>query len=260
MPSASDRSSSICSMCTPRRRSTPCSRWRSANTVAISRPRTASSSRRARRIEEGDLGVLVAGGRGDLETDPAAADDHQALAGAEGRPDRVGVGPGAQREGGVGAGNGDAAGLGPGRQHQRAVRQAGSVCQLDLVGARVDRHDIGAATQLDVVLGVPRLGMHDRSIEVGLAGQVVLGQRRTLVGQLVLGAEEDADRPGVAGVAQRFRGLGSGQPGSHDHDARRCVCHGADSFDRSFRFCRGRVRRTPAGNAGRRGRCRAGWR
>ena len=183
-----------------------------------------AEQRQLGRLEHHDVGARLAGGGGDLEADPTGADDDQPLALPEGGPDPVGVGMGAQGQRRVRARDGQRARLRAGGQDQGAVRQPGAVGQLDLVRSAVDRGHHGAAAQVDVVLGVPRLGVHDRLVELVLAGQVALGQRRPLVGQLVLGGEQ-GDRSVVALLAERLGGLGPGQAPADDHDAVGSLSH-----------------------------------
>ena len=47
-------------------------------------------------LQDGDVCSRTAGGRGYLQTDPSAADDHQSTTGTQLRPDQVGVLDGAQ--------------------------------------------------------------------------------------------------------------------------------------------------------------------
>ena len=116
-------------------------------------------------------------------------------------------------------GSGSVRGSAPVASTQRAVRAAG--CRRPArprgrprsIAATVD-----AAAQVDVVLGVPLLGVDDGVVELGLAGEVALRQRRPLVGQLVLGGEQ-GDRPVVPLLAQRLGGLGAGQAAADDDDA-----------------------------------------
>ena len=84
------------------------------------------------------------------------------------------------------------------RQHGGGEREALTVVELDLVRADVERGDLAAAEQLDVV-GVVVAGVVDAGrLGVGLAAQHGLRQRRPLVWQLRLVADED-DSPVEAG-------------------------------------------------------------
>jgi hypothetical protein len=71
------------------------------------------------------------------------------------------------------------------------------------------------------VLGVPVLGVHEDAVAAGLAGEVLLGQRRAFVGPVFLVADE-RELPVEALLAQRFGCLGTGQSGTHDHEMSRC--------------------------------------
>ena len=77
---------------TPVRRSTPWARCRSANSAATSSPSTRVQGL-GRHLEDDDLDAVLAGGAGDLEADPAAADDAQPGAFGEGRAQPLGVVP-----------------------------------------------------------------------------------------------------------------------------------------------------------------------
>ena len=69
------------------------------------------------------------------------------------------------------------------------------------------------------MLGVPRLRVDEDAVAVGLALQVVLGQRRPLVG--TVGSVTDQDDPAVeALLAQGLRGHGAGQAAADDDEAR----------------------------------------
>jgi hypothetical protein len=59
-----------------------------------------------------------------------------------------------------------------------------------LVAGRVDGADRGGGTQLDVVVGVELLRVQIEAVAVGLAAQVGLGERRTLIRPLALLANQ----------------------------------------------------------------------
>lgn len=75
--------------------------------------------------------------------------------------------------------------------------------------------DPGRASQLDVLVGVEALPVDEDRTRLGLATQVVLGQRWPLVRSLHLLADQD-DTAVEAFGAQRLRRLGAGQAGAHD--------------------------------------------
>jgi hypothetical protein len=90
------------------------------------------------------------------------------------------------------------------------------------VGARVDRGHLRAELQLDVVVAVPGGGGDGEVREVLLAGQVLLRQRGTLVGQMFLGGKQDDVTVEIL-VAQCFCGLGTGEAAADDgKGGRRC--------------------------------------
>ena len=72
------------------RRSTPCRRWRSAKDAGDLGAEDANQGE-VHGLHDGDVGARAAGGGGDLQADPAAADDHQPTTGVQPRPDEVGV-------------------------------------------------------------------------------------------------------------------------------------------------------------------------
>jgi hypothetical protein len=83
----------------------------------------------------------------------------------------------------------------------------------------LDRRDADAGAQVDRVLRVPLGGVDEGRLPRLLAEQVVLGQRRALVGHLGLVAEQH-NVAGEALGAQRLRGFGAGQAAAHDHECR----------------------------------------
>ena len=85
-----DVSPSMRSTPSPNRNSTPWPRCRSANQPPDLLPHDAEQ-RRGLRLDDGDRAARVTGGRGDLEADPAGADDDDAGALAEARLERLGL-------------------------------------------------------------------------------------------------------------------------------------------------------------------------
>ena len=166
-------------------------------------------------LHQGDLGAVLAGGRGRLQPDPAGADHDHPGAGAERGADPVGVRQPAQRQHGVAAGHRQRAHHRAGGQQQLRVPQPLAAGQLDLVLGRLQRADRRAEPQVDVVLGVPLRRVHPGRLPLLLAEQVALGQRRSLVRRLVLVAEQH-HRPVEALGAQRLGRLRAGQAGAHD--------------------------------------------
>jgi hypothetical protein len=82
--------------------------------------------------------------------------------------------------------------------------------------------DVDAGAQLDVVVGVEAGVVNPDRVVAGLAAQVVLRERRSLVRAHVLLAEQH-DAAVEALLAQRLRGLRSGKRRAHDHVCLACA-------------------------------------
>ena len=104
------------------------------------------------------------------------------------------------------------------RDDQLVVGQLAAVGQRHCLRGGVHRPRAVAEQHGDVVL-VVELGRLERDV-VGLGAQHFLGQRRPVVGQMVLVAD-DGDRPGVLGTAQLFSGARGRQSAADDDDAPR---------------------------------------
>ena len=162
-------------------------------------------------------------GGGDLAADETRADDdrparpagvlaqrHRLVEGAQ-HPDAVQIGerrypPGHQSGG----------------DHQFVVVQFGAVDEGDGARGGVQRARSLAQPQGDVVVGVelggPQRDVLDPLLLADGCVQHVLGQRRAIVGQVLLVAD-DGDRPGVLHRAQLLGHPGGGEPAADDHDA-----------------------------------------
>ena len=88
--------------------------------------------------------------------------------------------------------------------------------ELDLAGVQVDRLGHGLGAQLDVVLVVVGGLVHVGGVALGLAAQVVLRERRALVGSLGLGADQH-HAPVEPLLAQGLGRLAAGQARADDH-------------------------------------------
>ena len=121
----------------------------------------------------------------------------------------------------VGTGHLKAPGRRTGRQEQLVVAQRLSARRAHFVCSAVDFGDPCAQTQVDVVFEVPLRGMDVDLFPLGGAQQIALGQRGPVVRAFGLIPDED-DLPAEAVGAQRFGGLGAGQPGAHDD--KRLLC------------------------------------
>ena len=107
-----------------------------------------------------------------------------------------------------------------GRDDQLVVGELAAVGQRHRLCGGVHRAHAVAEPHGDVVLLVELRGL-ERDV-VGLGAQHFLGQRRPIVGQMVLVAD-DRDGTAVLRPAQLFGGSGGGQAASDDHDPRRCA-------------------------------------
>ncbi len=239
------------------RRSTPCARCRSAKTVATSGPSTRSNGSAAP-LEHGDLRPGRACRRGHLEPDPAAADDRDPRVRLQRRLDPLAVVDAAQvgDRSVVRAGDGQAARGGTGGEQELVVDQPVSAGGDDLVRAPVDRRHLHPRPEVDVVLGVPALRVDERLLPLGLAHQVVLGQRWPLVRPVLLRAEQH-DPAVEAVLAQRLDRLRPGQTGP-DHDVRLAALSHGEAPDRWVD--RSSARGTPRATASRCASPRAGSR
>jgi hypothetical protein len=144
-------------------------------------------------IDHRHLGAALARRGGELRSDPPGADHDHLAARLETPAQRVAVRERAQVVDRVQVGAGDRQ---PTRfcargQQQPVVAELAPVLEPDLGAARVERAHGSAGDQLDVVLTVEGLRMDIGLLARGLRAQVILGQRRALVGSLRLGADQD---------------------------------------------------------------------
>ena len=155
----------------------------------------------------------------DLGRDPATADDGH-LPCREGRgPDGVGIveGPEAEDARQVGAGHGQRPRLGARRQQQSPEAEAAPVIGADLASPEVQVGGSSPGQDLDPVEG-PGIGRLDPDVATVLRpAQVVLGERRPLVGHLGLLGQHD-DAPVEALLAQVDRRARRAEARPHDDD------------------------------------------
>ena len=116
----------------------------------------------------------------------------------------------------IGSGYREPARLGAGGEQQAVVAQPLAVVELELAACGVEGGGGMAEPQLDLLLGVEALLVDVQLLAPRLAAQVVLRQRRSLVGPLVLDADEHHP-PLEALLAERRGGLGAGEAGADDH-------------------------------------------
>ncbi len=136
-------------------------------------------------FQHGDVEVELARDRGRLQADIAAADDQQAAPGAKLLRHAIDVADAAQGEYAVeraadGIGQGARARAGGEQQLVVFDRLAGAGDDLPM-GA-VDGFDAGIEAQRDVVLLVPFQRTNEQALALEITEQVLLRQRRALVG------------------------------------------------------------------------------
>src|SRR5690606_26609229 len=100
--------------------------------------------------------------------------------------------------------------------------------RLHLMRVTIDPRHRRAEPQVDVMLAVPRLVVHVDGVELGCAGEVLLGQRRSLVRTMMFIADQ-GDRSLESLLAQRLSCLGPGQAGADDDEVG--ISHGARSLE-----------------------------
>ncbi len=123
----------------------------------------------------------------------------------------------------VSAGNLYGAGARAGGQEQRCVAQALPGCQHGGVAADVDRGHGLAQAQFYAGRLVITLFVHEQLFRPGLAPQVLLGKRGSLVRALPLVADQ-SNFAVKAVFAECLGGLGAGQAGADDEETAR-VAH-----------------------------------
>ena len=192
--------------------------------VAVDRadlePEHALERHRLRR-DDGHVHAALTSRGGDLGPDPAGADDDEPAAGLQTRPQRVAVGERAQEVHAVELRAGDAQRprLRAGGQQQPVVGEPLAAVELELAARGVEAGRRHAGAQFDVVLGVEARRMDGGRLAVRLAAQVVLRERRALVGPLRLGAQQ-YEAAVEALLAQGLGGLGAGEAGPDDGERR----------------------------------------
>ena len=171
------------------------------------------------RVDDGDVEAALSGGGRDLGADPAGADHDDRAAAVQPLTQKVGVLDGAQVQHAVErcAGDGKAARLGAGGEQQPVVAQPFAIVERHLADRCIEAHGGATEAELDVVGGVEALVVDVDLLAPDLPAQVVLGQRRPLVGALGLGADQH-HAPVEALRAQRLGGLRTGETRADDHE------------------------------------------
>ncbi len=177
--------------------------------------------RRLERLDGDDLEPRLAHRRRDLCADEAESDDDRAAPARHRVADAVGVGHRAQvvDAGQIEAGNRDPAISAAGRDEQLIELEPVAVLQRERPLLRVDPHDRGPQAHLDVALSIEVRRPKQGCLERCHAAQVVLGEGRTIVRGLRLGADQEHAAV-EAFLAQGRGGRRPGEAGADDRDRR----------------------------------------
>ncbi len=155
----------------------------------------------------------------ELEPDIAAADHHHAPgAGFEigHQPVDVALVAHGMDALEVAAGAGHAPGIAAGGPDQRAIAHRIALAEGHLLSLWVDRLDRGAKLQGHPLVGPELLGADQQALEWLVAGEVFLGQGRTLIGWILVPPDhQDGSFESV--LAQGNGGLSPPMPAAHDH-------------------------------------------
>ncbi len=182
-----------------------------------------AAHRDALHFEDRHLAAPGARGGGDLEADVAAADDDDPSLGLEAGADGEAILDGAQIEnpGELGARQREPAHHRAGGEQELVVGELGAVVERHAAGATVDLLGPPAEHQLDVRFVVEVGRLEEDPLELDVAGQKLLRQRRPLVGHVRLVAHQDDAAAEPAG-AQAGDGLAGGVTGTDDE---KCLLH-----------------------------------
>ena len=127
------------------------------------------------------------GGRGDFEPDEARADDHDLSRPMQRLADRERVRNRAQDEdaGQPDAGNVEPPVPGAGRKDQRSIGDGAALARLDPLAGPVDARGAHAEPEIDAMVAEERFGPERQAMDIHLAFEKSLGERRPLVGQFL---------------------------------------------------------------------------
>ncbi len=206
-----------------------------------------------RHLEHRDCEARLGTGGRALEADVARADDGDSLGAGQFGADRIDVGLGAQvmDASEPGARNGERAGAAAGGEQQPVVGQGGAVVECHQAPAAVDRRRPSAESQLAVLLLIERHRADPQPVGVELARQVLLRQRRALVGKLRLVTHQH-QAPAEAVAPQAVDGLRRGMARADDHDSLGQLLHPSRQAGRAPAVARegsGRAGSAPARRA-----------
>ena len=164
--------------------------------------------------------------RGNLQPDIAAAGDHQLRTCGKFRAERVHIGDRAHHVQTLelGAGNGQAPRPAAGGQDELAVFQRLADAERERAARTVDGIDGGGREEFDVRLAVGLGAAQQELLRGGLAGQKRFRQRRAMVRQMRLGAEQ-RDGAREAALAEPGGNLAAGMARADNHHVP-LFCHG----------------------------------
>ena len=104
-----------------------------------------------------------------------------------------------------------------GREDEMSVSNRAAVAELHLLRSAVDPRRADAEPQVDALLAEMRVGPERQPVDFHFALEKRLGQRRALIGQILLGGEKN-DLAVKPLLAQGRRGLNPGVAGADDDD------------------------------------------
>jgi hypothetical protein len=176
---------------------------------------------RRQRLDHGDGKTFTARRGRHLGPDEAGTDDDDAARpGVERRPQGQRIVERAEHEEPVERRlTGQHARRGTGGDDQAVVRHGAAVAQGDLAGGRVEGGGPLPEPEVEAEGAVLRRPPQLGALDVELAGEELLRQRRAVVGQVLLGADQ-GEGAAVALGPQGLRRPEPGQRRTHHHDAR----------------------------------------
>ncbi len=119
---------------------------------------------------------------------------------------------------------GEPPGMAARRPDHLAIADRGAVIGGDEMGLRIDRDDAAAGEHCHLALNPEGFGAQQNALERFLLREIVLAERRALIGNLGLLAD-DRDRAHKLALAQRDRRLRAAMACTHDQDVVP-RCHG----------------------------------
>jgi len=214
---------------TPRRRSTPWSRWSSAKTALI-RGVDDPRQQRVRGFQQGGLCSEGAGAGSDFSAEESRSHDCDPAVAQQVGAERFGVVQGSEDvdAGQVGAG---AAGPGPGGDHHGVGDKGGPVGQLHCPVTGAQRHGPHSQAEVQGERGELVVGAQPHAFAGILAGQDFFGQRWPLVGAVGFVTDE-RDGSVEACLSQRFGGGEAGHAGTGYNDGLHLLLRGSMGWTR----------------------------